>query len=180
MDHYSIADVAMKVVGVGSFGTYCAILLMMTSDDDSLFLQVKEARASVLEPYAGKSVYPNHGQRVVAGQKLMQVQAICFWAGQKYLDDTTTYDSYATSRSNLGSNNSIHLAKYTEYCGWALARAHAKLGEAAMVSAYLGISNKFDEAIASFAMNYSDQNELDYRVFLKAVSDGSIEVYHEK
>lgn len=72
------------------------------------------------------------------------------------------------------------MAKYAEYCGWALARAHAKSGEAAMISGYLGNSNKFDEAIASFAMNYSDQNELDYRAFLKAVSAGSIEVYREK
>jgi uncharacterized protein (DUF2252 family) len=182
VDHYSIKDVAMKVVGVGSVGTYCAILLMMSSDDDSLFLQVKEARTSVLEPHAGKSVYPNHGQRVVTGQKLMQ------FASDMFLGWTEVLGRHYYIRllrdikikPRVEQFDPPRMAKYAEYCGWALARAHAKSGEAAMISGYLGNSNKFDEAIASFAMNYSDQNERDYRAFLKAVSAGKIEVYREK
>jgi uncharacterized protein (DUF2252 family) len=181
VDHYSIKDVAMKVVGVGSVGTYCAILLMMTSDNDSLFLQVKEARTSVLEPHAGKSVYPHYGQRVVAGQKLMQSASDMFlgWTevlGRHYyirrLHDIKI-------KPQVERFDPPRMAKYAEYCGWTLARAHAKSGDAAMISGYLGNSNKFDEAIASFAMNYSDQNERDYRAFLKAVGAGKIEVYHE-
>ena len=159
VDHYSIKDVAMKVVGVGSVGTYCAILLMMTSDDDSLFLQVKEARTSVLEPHAGKSVYPNHDQRVVTGQKLMQ------FASDMFLGWTEVLGRHYYIRllrdikikPRVEQFDPPRMAKYAEYCGWALARAHAKSGEAAMISGYLGNSNKFDEAIASFAMNYSDQ-----------------------
>jgi uncharacterized protein (DUF2252 family) len=182
VDHYSITDVAMKVVGVGSVGTYCAILLMMTSDDDSLFLQVKEARTSVLEPYAGKSVYPNHGQRVVAGQKLMQSASDMFLGWTEVLGRHYFIRQLRDIKikPRVEQFDPPRMAKYAEYCGWALARAHAKSGEAAMISGYLGNSNKFDEAIASFAMNYSGQNELDYRAFLKAVSAGSIEVYHEK
>ena len=182
VDHYSIKDVAMKVVGIGSVGTSCAILLMMTSDDDSLFLQVKEARTSVLEPYAGKSVYPNHGQRVVAGQRLMQSASDMFLGWTEVLGRHYYIRLLRDIKIKLRVEqfDPPKMAKYAEYCGWALARAHAKSGEVAMISGYLGNSNKFDEAIASFAMNYSDQNERDYRTFLKAVSSGSIEVYHEK
>lgn len=182
VDYYSIKDVAMKVVGVGSVGTYCAILLLMTSDGDSLFLQVKEARTSVLEPYAGKSVYPNHGQRVVTGQKLMQAASDMFLGWTEVLG-RHYYIRHLRDikiKPRVEQFDPPRMAKYAEYCGWALARAHAKSGEAAMISGYLGNSNKFDEAIASFAMNYSDQNEMDYRAFLKAVSAGSIEVYREK
>ena len=182
VDHYSIKDVAMKVVGVGSVGTYCATLLMMTSDNDSLFLQVKEARTSVLEPHAGKSLYTNRGQRVVAGQKLMQSASDMFLGWTEVLERHYYIRQLRDIKikPRVEQFDPPRMAKYAEYCGWALARAHAKSGEAAMISGYLGNSNKFDEAIASFAMNYSDQNEHDYRAFLKAVSAGSIEVYREK
>ena len=182
VDHYSIKDVAMKVVGVGSVGTYCATLLMMTSDNDSLFLQVKEARTSVLEPHAGKSLYPNRGQRVVAGQKLMQSASDMFLGWTEVLERHFYIRQLRDIKikPRVEQFDPPRMAKYAEHCGWALARAHAKSGEAAMISGYLGNSNKFDEAIATFAMNYSDQNERDYRAFLNAVSAGKIEVYHEK
>ena len=182
VDHYSIKDVAMKVVGVGSVGTYYAILLMMSSDNDSLFLQVKEARTSVLEPHAGKSLYTNRGQRVVAGQKLMQSASDMFLGWTEVLERHFYIRQLRDIKikPRVEQFDPPRMAKYAEHCGWALARAHAKSGEAAMISGYLGNSNKFDEAIATFAMNYSDQNERDYRAFLNAVSAGKIEVYHEK
>jgi uncharacterized protein (DUF2252 family) len=181
LDRYEVKDVAAKVVGVGSVGTRCAILLMMTGDAEPLFLQVKEAHESVLEPYAGKSVYSNDGQRVVAGQRLMQAASDMFlgWTEQlgrhfyvRQLRDTKIeplveiFDSPA-------------LADYGEWCGWALARAHAKSGDAAMISGYLGNSSRFDDAVLNFAIAYADQNERDYQALLEAIRGGKIEVFRE-
>jgi len=181
LDRYEVKDVAAKVVGVGSVGTRCAILLIVTGDGEPLFLQVKEAHESVLEPYAGKSVYSNDGQRVVAGQRLMQAASDMFlgWTEQlgrhfyvRQLRDikieplVETFDSRA-------------LADYGEWCGWALARAHAKSGDAAMISGYLGNSSRFDDAVSNFAMAYADQNERDYQALLEAIRGGKIEVLRE-
>jgi uncharacterized protein (DUF2252 family) len=182
LDRYEIKDVAMKVVGVGSVGTRCAILLMMTADGDALFLQVKEARTSVLEPYTSKSVYQNCGQRVIAGLKLMQSASDMFLGWTEVLGRHYYIRQLRDIKikPQVERFDAPRMVKYAEYCGWALARAHAKSGDAAMISGYLGNSSKFDEAIASFAVNYADQNERDHQALLKAVSAGKIEVYHEK
>jgi hypothetical protein len=161
VDHYSIEDVAMKVVGVGSVGTNCAILLMMTSDNEPLFLQVKEARTSVLEPHANKS----GSHTMVAGQKLMQSASDIF-LGWTEVQGRQFYMRQLRDikiKPQVERFDPHRLTKYAEYCGWTFARAHPKSGEAAMLSGYLGDSNKFDEAIASFAMNYRYQNERDCR-----------------
>lgn len=153
---------------------------MMAGDDDALFLQVKEARASVLEPYAGKSIYPNHGQRVVAGQRLMQSASDMFlgWTverGHFYVRQLRDIKI----RPLVEILDASAMAKYAEWCGWALARAHAKSGDAAMISGYLGNSSEVDEAIASFAVTYADQNERDHQALLEAIRAGKIEVYQE-
>jgi uncharacterized protein (DUF2252 family) len=181
MDHYEIKDVALKVVGVGSVGTRCGILLMMAGKDDPLFLQVKEARASVLEPFAGKSVYAHRGQRVVAGQKLMQAASDLFlgWTeegGRHY---------YLRQLRDIKIQPPVEIldaramTTYAEWCGWALARAHAKSGDAAMISGYLGNSRRFDDAMARFALAYADQNQRDHRALVKAVRAGRIAVLRE-
>jgi uncharacterized protein (DUF2252 family) len=180
LDHYEIKDVAIKVVGIGSVGTRCVVVLLMASDNDPLFLQVKEARASVLEPYAGKSMYANHGQRVVAGQKLMQAASDMFlgWTEERG-------DFYVRQLRDIKIKPIIEIQDelgmgfYGRCCGWALARAHAKSGDAAEISGYLGKSSKFDDAIADFAMAYADQNEKDYQAMLEAIRAGKIKVYQE-
>jgi uncharacterized protein (DUF2252 family) len=181
LNRYEVKDVAIKVVGVGSVGTRCAILLMMAGDDDPLFLQVKEVHESVLESYAGKSVYPNCGQRVVAGQRLMQA------ASDMFLGWTEQWERHFYVRQLRDIKieplveifDSRALADYGEWCGWALARAHAKSGDAAMISGYLGNSTRFDEAVSNFAMAYADQNERDYQALLEAIRAGKIEVLQQ-
>jgi hypothetical protein len=182
LDRYEIEDVAMKVVGVGSVGTRCAILLMMTADGDALFLQVKEARTSVLEPYTSKSVYQNCGQSVIAGLKLMQSASDMFLGWMEVLGRHYYIRQLRDIKikPQVERFDAPRKAKYAEYCGWALARAHVKSGDAPMISGYLGNSSKFDEAIPSFAVNYADQNKRDHQALLKVVSAGKIEVYHEK
>jgi len=181
VDRYEIKDFAVKVAGVGSVGFFCAILLLMTSDNDVLFLQVKEAQASVLEQYIGKSVYHNHGHRVVAGQKLMQSASDMFLGWTK----GPSRDYYIRQLRDIKVKPRVEafdehaMSKYAEWCGWALARAHAKSGDAVMISGYLGNSEEFDEAITNFALNYAEQNQKDYKVFVKAIGVGKIEVKNE-
>jgi uncharacterized protein (DUF2252 family) len=181
LNRYEVKDVAIKVVGVGSVGTRCAILLMMAGDDDPLFLQVKEVHESVLEPYAGKSVYPNCGQRVVAGQRLMQAASDMFlgWTEQwgRHFYVRQLRDIKIEPLVEIFDSRA--LADYGEWCGWALARAHAKSGDAAMISGYLGNSTRFDEAVSNFAMAYADQNERDYQALLEAIRAGKIEVLQQ-
>jgi len=182
VDHYEIQDVAVKVVGVGSVGTQCAILLMMAGDDDPLFLQVKEARASVLEPYAGKSIYANHGQRVVAGQRLMQAASDMFLGWTKGVAGRHLYIRQLRDikiSPLVETYDEPAMEKHAEHCGWALARAHAKSGDPAVISGYLGNSERFDEAVADFAVAYADQNEQDHAALLKAIGAGKIEVVRE-
>lgn len=181
LDHYGIKDVAKKVVGIGSVGMLCAIMLLMTADNDVLFLQVKEARASVLEPYAGKSNYSNCGQRVVAGQRLMQSASDIFlgWTRGPARDFYIRQLHDIKIKPRVEMFDTLAMGKYAEWCGWALARAHAKSGNAAMITGYLGNSNEFDEAIASFALVYADQNELDYQTFLNAVRADRIKIDSE-
>ena len=178
-DRFHFFDLAIKVVGVGSVGTQCAVGLFMAADDDPLFLQVKEARASVLEPYAGKSLHANHGQRVIAGQRLMQSASDIFlgWTTGK---DGKNY--YVRQLRDMKLSAIIEdwddnlLRAYSKMCALALARAHARSGDAAMISGYMGSSTTFDHAICEFAVEYADQTQRDYRAFVKAVRQGRVEV----
>jgi uncharacterized protein (DUF2252 family) len=183
LDHFEIKDIAAKVVGVGSVGRRCGILLLMADNDDALFLQVKEARTSVLEPYAGKSVYSNRGQRVVVGQRLMQSASDIF-LGWTRGDDGGHYYVRQLWDGKIKPAVEIYdedwMLRYADACGWVLARAHATSGDPAMISGYLGGSDTFDRAIADFAVAYANQNEADHAAFLKAIRDGRIEVYHEQ
>ena len=182
LDRFTIVDVAQKVVGVGSVGTWCGILLMMTGDEVPLFLQVKEARRSVLEPYAGPSVYAHRGQRVVVGQRLMQSASDMFlgWtegpAGRHfYLRQLR--DMKITPLVEVFSG--AVMAEYASLCGWALARAHARSGDAATIAGYLGSSGAFDDAIAAFGDRYADQNERDFEALKAAVESGRVEAFVE-
>jgi uncharacterized protein (DUF2252 family) len=182
LDRYEFKDIAGKVVGVGSVGTRCSIMLLMGGADDPLFLQVKEARASVLEPYAGQSIYPNHGQRVVMGQRLMQSATDIFlgWT------ETEKGHFYIRQMRDMKIKPLVELftppvmAQYGEACGWALARAHARSGDAAKIAGYLGKKEDFDEALADFSESYADQNEKDYQALVQAVREGRLEVYLER
>jgi hypothetical protein len=166
---------------VGSVGTMCGILLLIADTDDALFLQVKEARVSVLEPYAGNSRYPNRGERVVVGQRLMQAASDLFLGWTEYegrhfyirqLHDTKI-------KPLIEGLSASRLGLYSGWCGWALARAHAKSGDAAMISGYLGSNDSFDKAVAKFALAYADQNKRDYNALLKAIRDGRIQTLEE-
>jgi len=182
LDRYDVRDVAIKVVGIGSVGTRCGILLLMAGPRDPLFLQVKESRASVLEAYAGKSVYRNHGQRVVNGCRLMQSASDLFLGWTVGLQGSHYYIRQLRDmkiRMLVETFNRTDMLQYAKLCGWALARAHARSGEPAKISGYLGNSEKFDEAIADFANAYADQTERDHKVLRKAVRDGKLEVLAE-
>jgi len=168
----------IKVVGVGSVGTLCGVALFLAADDDPVFLQLKEAKASVLEPYAGKSVHDNHGQRVVAGQRLMQSATDIFLGWTQGASGRHFYIRQLRDAkiSAVVEGFDLDLMQtYARLCAWALARAHARSGDAAMIAGYMGASETFDDAIGEFAMEYADQNERDYRGFLTAVKEGRIE-----
>jgi uncharacterized protein (DUF2252 family) len=177
LDRYHLVDAAMKVVGVGSVGTRCAVALLLAADNDPLLLQIKEARSSVLEPYAGKSEYADPGQRIVCGQRLMQSASDIFlgWAqgegGRSYYLRQLR-DMKGAAHIDLMSQED--LAEYAGFCAWALARAHARSGDAARITGYLGKGYRFDQAVADFAIAYADQNEADYTVFKKAVRAGRL------
>ena len=182
LDRYEVRDVAIKVVGIGSVGTRCGIMLLMAGWKDPLFLQVKQACASVLEAYAGKSVYPNHGQRVVNGCRLMQSASDLFLGWTVGLEGCHYYIRQLRDmklKMLVETFNRSDMLQYAKLCGWALARAHARSGEPAKISGYLGNSEKFDEAIADFATAYADQSERDHKVLKKAVHDGKLEVLSE-
>lgn len=181
LDRFEIKDIAIKVVGVGSVGTFCNVVLLMASDQDPLFLQGRQARASVLEPYAGKSIYANQGQRVVNGYRLMQSASDIFlgWTegavGHFYLRQLR--DMKLAMLVELFSP--AVMTQYAEVCGWTLARAHARSGSPAQISGYLGKSDAFDEAIAKFSLAYADQNERDHAILKEAVCSGRVEVVME-
>jgi uncharacterized protein (DUF2252 family) len=178
-----MVDIARKVVGVGSVGTRCAVALLMAAEDDPLFLQFKEARASVLERYAGKGRYENHGQRVVTGQRMLQAASDVFlgWtrddSGRDYYfrqlrDMKMTIDLAQLSRQDW--------MEYAAICGWTLARAHARTGDPARIAGYLGKSGTFDRAIEDFAIAYADQTERDYALLLKAARAGRVQTRSER
>jgi uncharacterized protein (DUF2252 family) len=178
--HY--CDLALKVVGVGSVGTMCGVALFMAGKKDPLFLQVKEARQSVLEPYAGKSAYANQGERVVHGQRLIQTASDVFLGWTRGINGRDFYIRQLRDLklSAIIENLDIEtLRLYVKMCGHALARAHARSGDPAMISGYLGTSKSFDQAIGEFAVQYTEQNSLDYRAFIEAIHQGKIPAQQE-
>ena len=183
LDRYKVVDFAMKVVGVGSVGTACSIILLMASDSDPLFLQVKQANASVLEPYAGKSLHANHGQRVVHGCRMMQSASDIFLG---WTEGDLGRQVYIRQLKDMKIKTMIEvftpsiMQEYAAVCGWTLAHAHARSGEPTKISGYLGKSDAFDEAIADFARAYADQSEQDHEVLVKAVRAGKIDVFTEQ
>jgi uncharacterized protein (DUF2252 family) len=174
---YVLRDVAFKVVGVGSVGTFCAMGLFVSVDGAPLLLQIKQAEESVLAPFAGASAYHNHGERVVVGQRMMQAATDMFlgWTLTK-LDGRNFYvRRLKDSRlANIGAMIEEALPFYAALCGRTLARAHARAGDAAGIAGYLGNGNAFDEAVADFAMTYADQTERDWRAFQAAITAGRI------
>ena len=176
-DRFHFFDIAIKVVGVGSVGTMCSVALFMAGDDDPLFLQVKEARASVLEPYAGTSLHANHGQRVVVGQRLMQTASDIFLG---WMQAKNRRHYYVRQLRDVKISAVIEdwdatvLRAYARLCAHALARAHARSGDAAMMAGYMGSGRSFDEAIGEFAVEYAAQNRSDYRAFVRAIREGRI------
>ena len=184
LEQFDFADMARKVVGVGSVGTRCWIVLMLGRDgDDPLFLQVKEAEESVLCAYAGTSTYANEGERVVNGQRLMQATSDIFLGWQRNpigLDDGRSHDFYVRQLRDwklsldIGTMIPRGMRLYGELCGFTLARAHARSGDEIAIASYLGNSVAFDNAIAEFAAAYADQNERDFQAFTGAIASGRL------
>ena len=177
LQRYHLRDVAFKVVGVGSVGTFCAIGLFVSDDDAPLLLQIKEAQQSVLAPFAGPSEYSDHGQRVVVGQRMLQVATDIFlgWT-QEPLDGRYFYVRRLKDQqlANIGTRLEAALPFYAGLCGRTLARAHARAGDAAALSAYVDKGTEFDKAIAQFALAYAAQTKSDWRGLLAAIEEGRI------
>ncbi|MGC2407986.1 MAG: DUF2252 domain-containing protein [Candidatus Cybelea sp.] len=180
-DRYRLVDAAIKVVGVGSVGTRCWIALLMSPANEPLFLQFKQANASVLEPYAGKSEYSHHGQRVVMGQRLMQAASDIFlgWTTGPTGDFYVRQLRDAKISAYIETFDEAMFTAYAQACGWNLARAHAKSGDGWTMSGYLGKNDSFDEAIAAFAKTYSDLAERDHALLRAAVKSGKLEAFIE-
>jgi uncharacterized protein (DUF2252 family) len=184
LERYRYVHAARKVVGVGSVGTRAWILLMLGRDDqDPLFLQFKEAEPSVLEPFLGKSAYAQQGQRVVEGQRMMQAAPDVMLGWERIVAiDGETKDFYirqlwdAKGSADIELMSPDGLGAYGVMCGWTLARAHARSGDAIATAAYLGAGDSFDRAMASFAESYADQNERDYQVLQEAARTGRVAV----
>jgi uncharacterized protein (DUF2252 family) len=180
LERYRFAHVARKVVGVGSVGTEAWILLLLDDHDAPLFLQVKEADVSVIEEFTSKSVFSNHGQRVVAGQLLMQAASDIFlgWERFTWLDQERDY--YIRQLRDWKGSADIEgmtragMELWGRMCGWTLARAHARSGDRVAIAAYLGKSDSFERAIGKFSAAYADQNELDYQAMAEAVASGRL------
>jgi uncharacterized protein (DUF2252 family) len=184
LDRYQLVDVAIKVVGVGSVGRRCWIALLMSEANNPLFLQFKEAAESVLEPYAGKSAYSHHGQRVVMGQRLMQPASDIFLGWVTAPNGRQFYVRQlrdAKIKPMVETFNAEILDLYAMTCGWVLARAHSKVSEiSSTITGYLGSSSEeFDEAMGKFAVAYADQAESDHAALKAAVRKGTITVYQE-
>ncbi|HEY9685070.1 MAG TPA: DUF2252 domain-containing protein [Oculatellaceae cyanobacterium] len=182
IDRYEFVDAAMKVVGVGSVGTYCAIALFFAAENDPLFLQVKEARTSVLEPYVDHPPFASQGERVVFGQKLMQAASDMFLG---HAVGKLGRHIYIRQLRDVKIKPMIeifapeNMVGFAQACGWALARAHARSGDAAVIAGYIGKNAVFARAIAQFATRYADQNELDHAALIEAVRDLRLDVYSD-
>jgi Uncharacterized protein conserved in bacteria (DUF2252) len=180
LERFELVDIALKVVGVGSVGTACYVLLLEGRDrDDPLFLQAKEANQSVLEPHLGHSPYPHHGQRVVEGQRRIQAQSDSFlgWATGAHGRHFYVRQLRDWKRSvDIDSLDRAGLDFYGRVCGEVLARGHARSGDPVAIAAYLGDTDEFDRAIVAFSEAYADQTDLDYVRFDAAVGDGTLQV----
>ena len=184
LESYRYVHAARKVVGVGSVGTRSWILLMVGRDEsDPLFLQFKEAQASVLEPFIGKSQYGQHGQRVVEGQRMMQAASDILLGWERIVTiDGQKRDFYirqlwdAKGSVDVELMDPPELEAYGKICGWTLARAHARSGDRIAIAAYLGKSDSFDRAMAKFAERYADQNDRDYAALKEAAESGRVAV----
>jgi len=180
LERFQVVDMARKVVGVGSVGTRAFIVLLQGRDAaDPLFLQIKEATASVLEAYLPKSRYRQHGERVVQGQRMMQAASDIYLGWTKGLDKNRHY-YWRQLRDMKGSvevesATPLGLSIYAGLCGWTLARAHARSGDPIAIAEYLGDGEAFDKGITDFSERYADQNEEDYAAFVKAVRSGRLE-----
>ena len=181
LERFEVVDIARKVVGVGSVGTRCIIVLLLGRDsDDPLFLQVKEAGPSVLEPYLGRSRFTHCGHRVVAGQRLTQAASDIFlgWMtgqpGKRHFYWRQLRDMKGSIETELLKGPGLEIL--ATVCGWTLARGHARSGHRIAIASYLGVSDRFDQGIADFAVSYADQAEKDYETVLKAIKRGKIAV----
>ena len=183
LDRFELRDAAIKVVGIGSVGTSCWVFLLTAGEGDPLFLQVKEARASVLEPYAGATVFPNHGQRVVHGYRLMQPASDMFlgWSrgprGRHFFIRQLRDIKISVRVESFGR---AEMDLYATWCGRALALSHARSGSSATLSGYMGKSDVFDRAIAAFGTAYADQNEKDHDALERAVRKGKVKAVFEE
>jgi uncharacterized protein (DUF2252 family) len=182
LDRYELCDAAIKVVGIGSVGTACWVTLFMSAPDDPLFLQVKEARASVLEPYVGKSEFPNHGQRVVNGYRVMQPASDMFlgWTRGPKRDFFVRQLRDVKISARVETFGQLELDLYAKWCGKALALSHARSGTPAILAGYMGTSDTFDRAIATFSVAYADQNEKDHAALDSAVRKGKVKAVFEE
>ncbi len=180
LERFEIVDAARKVVGVGSVGTRAFIVLLQGRDEhDPLFLQIKEATASVLEAYLPKSRYRQHGERVVHGQRMMQAASDIYLGWTKGLD-VRRHFYWRQLRDMKGSvlveaMTPLALTFYAGICGWTLARAHARSGDPVAIAGYLGSSDAFDRSITNFSERYANQNEQDYQEFVKAARSGRLD-----
>jgi uncharacterized protein (DUF2252 family) len=179
LERFQLVDAARKVVGVGSVGTRAFIGLLQGNDEqDPLFLQIKEATSSVLEDYLPKSEYPNHGQRVVQGQRMMQAASDIFLGWTEGVDANRHY--YWRQLRDMKGSAEVEamipsgLTLYARACGWTLARAHARSGDPIAIAGYLGKSDRFDQSITDFSQRYADQNEKDYQAFTSAIRSGAL------
>jgi uncharacterized protein (DUF2252 family) len=179
LDRFKLVDVAVKVVGVGSVGTFCGIGLLLSGAGDPLFLQFKEARQSVLEPYAGTSRYAHHGERVVRGQRLMQSASDMF-LGWMTGTGKSRRNFYVRQLKDAKIKPPVEVALprglqvYARYCGEALARAHVRSGDPVMLAAYMGNDDAFEDTMADFAVAYADQTDRDFEALVAAVRSGRL------
>lgn len=182
VSRYRFEDVAIKVVGIGSVGTLCAVALMLAPDNEPLILQIKEARPSVLQAYSGKSTFENQGQRVVEGQRIIQSASDIFLGWTRFEDNKHFYirqlrDTKVKPDPELWDGpQTVEIA---EVMGRVLARAHARSGDAAVISGYMGTETTFDAAILDFALNYADQTERDHQLLVAAIRSGRLKTLDE-
>jgi uncharacterized protein (DUF2252 family) len=182
IDRYKFEDIAMKVVGVGSVGTVCAMMLLLAKENDPLLLQIKEARSSVLEPYVNKNEYESNGQRIVIGQQIMQSASDLFLGWTNY----NNRDYYVRQLKDMKVSAIVEdqpfvMAKfYVKACAMVLAKAHARSGDSALIAGYLGKNETFDYAIGDFAKSYAAQTVEDHEAMVEAIRSGRIEAQPEE
>jgi len=185
LDRYELRDAAVKVVGVGSVGTACFVLLYMAGNGDPLFLQVKEARASVLEAFTQKCLFSNHGERVVNGYRLMQPSSDMFLGWTRGAGERSHHFFIRQLRDvkispMVETFGAVEMGYYALWCGKALALSHARSGSSPLLSGYMGKGDALDRAIAAFSKSYADQNENDYTTFARAISSGKVTAVFEE